>query len=162
MIVLSLDISTNSTGWAVYDTIQNTFLDLGSFDYKRIDPYASLSRDLESIVRQFNVDEIVAEDCFCGPNVETFKVLSRMQGVLMSFAASYRVDGEVAALPVEFMMPSEWRKIAGKKQSVKLNYRGTAECKKASVELANKVIAGRPAVVSDDVADAICIMLAYV
>lgn len=156
MIILSLDCSTSQTGWAVYDTEKRIFTDIGHFTYKNSHTvWLEFGRDLESLLVQHDPDHVVVEDIFLGPNPNTYRVLAKLQGIVAFLAAKHS-----DFLTVEYLMPSEWRKLCATKYNKKMNFRKTQDCKQASIELANTVLAGRKEVLSDDCADAVCLILA--
>jgi Holliday junction resolvasome RuvABC endonuclease subunit len=151
--LLALDISSSKTGYAVYDRLSNTWVDVGLFDYKKEDfLYAQFARDIKALIEQHNISDIVAEDCFAGVNPQTFRVLARLQGVLIAMC-------EAECISYKLKMPSTWRKQAGVLYNCKLNFKKTDECKEAALELATTVLGGSYKIASDDVSDAVCIAL---
>ncbi len=82
-IVLSMDISSKSTGWCVF---KNDLL----FDYGTIQPNGKLTnteklhffrQELINILTKYKPNAIVFEDVFSGINVRTMKLLSKFAGV---------------------------------------------------------------------------------
>jgi Holliday junction resolvasome RuvABC endonuclease subunit len=161
MKILSLDMSSVSTGFSVYDTYTHQFRDVGLLSYRNTEVYSQLGPDLTSLCVQHQPDIIIAEDCFYSRNAETFKVLCRLQGILLQTASNGELNGLSRVLPVYFLMPSAWRRMCSEVYDKKMNYKTTAECKVASLELANTVLAGRSQVLSNDVSDAVCLALAW-
>jgi Holliday junction resolvasome RuvABC endonuclease subunit len=154
MIVLSLDCSSAQTGWAVYDCDKQVFIQVGHFTYKNPHTvYLEFKRDIMSLLIQYNPDHVIAEDCYLGLNPHTYRVLCRLQGILMATVQEHNF-----LLTLDLVMPSEWRKKCAVAYKKKMNFRKSEDCKQASVELATSILAGRLQVLSDDCADAVCIL----
>lgn len=84
MILLSLDISAASTGWAIFNKLTNTF----HYGKIKTKPKDSLGlrlcvfrENLESLIKLYSPDTVVIEDAFSGINVSTMKVLVKFAGV---------------------------------------------------------------------------------
>lgn len=132
-VILSLDASTTSTGWAVFDK-------RGLAGYGVIKPDGDDWRDrlshqgdkLKEVIEKFHPNRIVIEDVpLKNSNAKLLVVLGAVQGYILGIASSYGV-------PMKFVLPSEWRS--------PLNlYDGTRdgtkrkELKKKSIEKANEI-----------------------
>lgn len=143
--ILSLDMSTTCTGWAVFDK-EHHLLDYGKLkpDGNMSDWHSrvmNMSRKLLDIIEQVKPTKIIAEDVPTftrGSNgaggMKQILILGTIQGVLLSICELY-YGGKI--LP-EFIPVSQWRK------KVKLND-GTREgmkrenLKRRSIELANEL-----------------------
>lgn len=110
MNILSLDLSSKSTGWAV--SIDNTLKDYGcitasSADY--IERLKKITAEVCDIVKKYNIKKIVCEEVrFGDKNVHTFKVLMYLQAKIVM--ELHDIDKEI---DFEFQQPSEWRKKVG-------------------------------------------------
>lgn len=84
MIILSLDISSISTGWVVYNDLQKSFF-YGKIKTKPKDPLplrlCVFRNTLKEIIDCYKPDNVVIEDAFSGINVRTMKVLVKFAGV---------------------------------------------------------------------------------
>jgi Holliday junction resolvasome RuvABC endonuclease subunit len=119
--------------------------------YQKDSVYHQFMRDIQSIILSQNITQIVLEDCYLGVNPATFRVLARLQGIVLAVAGN-------AGIPVDLFTASEWRNIVGRRANIKLSYKKRADCKAASLELARKLLPSRD-VVSEDIADAVCLAL---
>jgi Holliday junction resolvasome RuvABC endonuclease subunit len=81
MTLLSLDVSTNVTGWAVFKDEQ--LLDFGEIKLKRNDESTlDLFNRLTEIIKQYSPTQATIEDIFC-MNKVTFKRLAEFRGVII-------------------------------------------------------------------------------
>lgn len=148
MVILGIDSSTTSTGWAVIDTKFDNelrLIDYGVIKPKQvetIDRIINISNELKEVLRNFRPEFVVIEEMNVTRNMKTIRALS---GLLTEIEVMLR---NRQALYVK-MTPSEWRKKVGIKCK---NDRETL--KKASVDYAFEKYNEN---VSDDEADAICI-----
>lgn len=155
-IVLSLDASTTSTGWAIFDK-------RGLAGYGVIQPTGEDWRDrlvhqgskLKEIIERYHPNKIVMEDVpLKNGNSKVLVILGAVQGFIYGIAASYQI-------PVQFVLPSEWRSplnlYDGTREGTKRK-----ELKKKSIEKANELFGLNLVWVSpsskkneDDISDAI-------
>lgn len=155
-IILSLDASTTSTGWAIFDK-------RGLSGYGVIKPEGDDWRDrllhqgneLKEVIEKFHPNKIMMEDVpLKSNNAKILVILGAVQGYILGIASSY-------GIPIKFVFPSEWRS--------PLNlYDGTRdgtkrkELKRKSIEKANEIFGLNLVWVSpsskknmDDISDAI-------
>ena len=111
MKVLALDISTKSTGYAVFDEgelIQSGCITAtSSFVLERIE---KITKELEEKVDIDSIDKVIVEDplpAFCGHNMTVYKALTYAQGNIAIML--YRHN----KLTMEFISSSEWRARCG-------------------------------------------------
>ena len=158
-IILSLDASSTSTGWAVFDN-------KGLSAYGVIKPQGEDWRDrlvhqgpkLKEIINKYHPTKIVMEDVplKSSGGLKVLVLLGAVQGFIYGIASSYE-------LPVKFVSPTTWRSSMG-------FYDGTEDgkkrdvMKKKAIEYANKEFGLNLKYVSpkskqnqDDTAEAICI-----
>lgn len=155
-ILLSLDASTTSTGWAVFNKY-------GLAAYGVVQPEGEDWRDrlvhqspkIKEIIEKYHPTKIVMEDVpLKSGNSKVLVILGAVQGFIYGIAASY-------SIPVCFVQPSEWRSplnlYDGTREGTKRK-----ELKKKSIEKANELFGLNLVWVSpsskknmDDISDAI-------
>ncbi|MDO4803016.1 MAG: crossover junction endodeoxyribonuclease RuvC [Prevotellaceae bacterium] len=157
-IILGLDASSSSTGWAIFDKrglaaygiIQPNDKDL---DWR--DRLVKQGDKLREVIEQYHPNKIVMEDVpLKNGNSKVLVILGAVQGFIYGIASSY-------SIPVYFVLPSEWRSplglYDGKREGTKRK-----ELKKKSIEKANELFGLNLMWVSpsskknqDDISDAI-------
>ncbi|MGL5765339.1 MAG: crossover junction endodeoxyribonuclease RuvC [Sarcina sp.] len=157
MKVLALDQALTITGFAVFseknlekygvlnlgDIARDKELMVEEKDYERT---MNVKMFLNKMIKAYDINFVVLEDVQAQKNVNTFKKLASLQGVLKQRL----YENEI---PFKVYKPSEWRKILG----IKGNKREIQ--KKNSIEY---ISVKYNVEVTDDEADAICLGLAYV
>ncbi len=148
--LLSLDTSTTSTGWAVFQN--GIYQDSGVIDefkkekngYKRL---GLMVKKLLMYIEQLNPDIIVIEKDVVFGNMKVIDMLMKIIGAVYGFCLKNEITY------YEFA-PSEWRKY------VKLQAFGRkrVEFKQASIKYVKDNFNKE---VNDDEADAICVGIAY-
>lgn len=148
--LLSLDTSTTSTGWAVFQN--GIYQDSGVIDefkkekngYKRL---GLMVKKLLMYIEQLNPDIIVIEKDVVFGNMKVIDMLMKIIGAVYGFCLKNEITY------YEFA-PSEWRKY------VKLQAFGRkrTEFKQASIKYVKDNFNKE---VNDDEADAICVGIAY-
>lgn len=159
-IIMGLDPSTTSTGYAIFN-------ERGLCSYGVIKSDGEDWRDrlvnqglkLKEIIEKYNPEKIIMEDVpLKANNAKVLVVLGAVQGFIYGIAASY-------AIPVQFILPSEWRSPLGLYDGTR---EGTKrkELKRKSIEKANELFGLNLVWISpsskknmDDISDAI--LLAY-
>lgn len=148
MVILGIDSSTTSTGWAVIDTKFDNelrLIDYGVIKPKQdetIDRIIYISNELKEVLRNFRPEFVVIEEMNVTRNMKTIRALS---GLITAIEVMLR---NRQALYVK-LTPSQWRKSVGIQCK---NDRKTL--KQASVEYVREHYNEN---VNDDEADAICI-----
>lgn len=163
MILLGLDASSSSTGWSVFDN-------KGLAAYGIIKPEGEDWRErlvnqgdkLKEIIEKYRPNKIIMEDVpLKSGNSKVLVILGAVQGFIYGIAASYNI-------PVEFILPSEWRSPLGLYDGTR---EGTKrkELKRKSIEKANELFGLNLVWVSpsskfnqDDVSDAILLCYSYI
>ena len=148
--LLSLDTSTTSTGWAVFQ--DGVYQDSGVIDkfkkekngYKRLE---LMVKELLSDIEQLNPDIIVIEKDVVFGNMKVIDMLMKIIGAVYGFCL-------INGITYYEFAPSEWRKY------VKLQAFGRkrTEFKQASIKYIKDNFDKE---VNDDEADAICVGIAY-
>ena len=154
MITLALDLSTKSSGWAIFEGQELKdygCITAGSANlYKRIDKMIS---ELGTILDKFQINNVMIEDVIpedVHGNQTVFKALMYLQGYVMHLLDDHNLTN------IKFYTASEWRKKCGihtgrgvKRESLK-----PKDIQFVYSQYGIKV--------NDDVADAICIGFAAV
>lgn len=152
MIILSLDLSTKSSGWAVfeekelkeYGCITSSSQDL----VKRI----YIMRDgIKEVLNKYTIEKIVVEEVrpeggFGAGNIQTHRALMWLQA-----AIGFLLHDEFKKIEIEYVYPSSWRASCGIKNG--RGVRRTSQ-KEADIEFVQEKYGIK---VNDDIADAICI-----
>ena len=149
MNVLSVDQATK-TGFSVFK--EDDLFKYGCFDLSDVtrksygDTYfdekvLNVQMFLERCIGEFEIDLVVMEDIQKQQNVQTYKNLAYLQGALKLYCYSNHI-------PYSILKPSEWRKV------LKIKGRKREEQKANSIKYVESKYG---IIVSDDIADSICI-----
>ena len=133
MRVMSIDASTSSTGWAVFDGKElNTYGCIKSSKDDWRNRIADMVDELDKIIKQYDgIERIYVEDVpLKSQNPMTLKQLSVLQGALLGMAIGNKIY-------IEFVPLTYWRRKAGLYDGTKEGLK-RPEMKKKSIELANK------------------------
>lgn len=151
MTILALDQASRTTGYAVF--CDDKLIESGKFTFEDADLAKRLMKirnKVENLINEFYIEKIILEDIQCQNNVvnnlETFKVLSEVIGVLIELAAEKN-------LPYELIYSSTW------KSSLQIKGRTRPEQKKNAQQY---VINTYNKKVTQDESDAICIGSHYI
>ena len=154
MITLALDLSTKSSGYAIFDgqTLkQYGCITAGSSNlYKRID---KMIEELDTILTNNQIDKVSIEDVIpedVRHNETVFKALVYLQGFVMHLLDKHKITN------IEFFVSSAWRKKCGIRtgQGVVRESLKPKDIQFVYNQFGIKV--------NDDIADAICIGFATV
>lgn len=126
-VVLGLDLSSASTGYAVLDGY-GTVLEYGLIKLKH-DTHGERLVEFEiqllSVLHKWNPTLIVIEEVWRGPNPKTFKILAYYHGVAQKVIYGWNRSNAV------YLMPTEARAMVGEKYRVKLVGKKKKKGKKA-------------------------------
>lgn len=151
MKTLSLDLSTKSSGWAIWE--DNNLIMHGCIVKKSKDVIkriAQMRNQVISLIRFYNIDKIIMEEVRPDYNSHTGKVLIWLQAAVV--IAAYELNSKIK---YDFINASEWRAALNIKQGsgIKRNQLKPQDIQyvkdKYDIE------------VNDDEADAICIFDGY-
>lgn len=155
-MILTLDLSTKSTGYAIFDGKQlhdyGVLKASGSDLIKRI---YIISDKIKNLLQENEIDKIYIEEVQLekGKQSKTYTALMYMQAALM-FLLYKNFDNKI---PVEKVYSSTWRKDCG----IKIGPGVERETlKRASIDKANSTFNLSLERKDDDIADAICIGIA--
>lgn len=147
MRLLALDQASRTSGYAIFE--DGKLLKYGKFTYDDYDFGVRLNKirsKVKSIIDEYKIDEIVLEDIQLQENVDTFKKLAEVYGVLYELATELK-------LPNSATLASVWKSQLGIK-----GYDRTAQKRNAQ----SWVISTYGVKPTQDECDAICIGAAAV
>lgn len=146
MRTLALDQSSRITGWAIFE--DGVLLEYGKFTYDMPDLGVRLHKiktSIQEIVEANNIDKLYLEDVQYQENVinnvQTFKTLAEVLGVLYEY-------GIAAGLEPEIVLAGTWKKHLGIKGAKRADQKRNAQ---------NYVIEHYQVKPTQDECDAICI-----
>ena len=112
MRVLSLDASTKSTGWAVFENKElksyGCLVANSDNKFKRI---ISIVQGIKDIITEHDIEKIVLEEVrpeVNGKNLTVLKALMYLQA-----AIEFLVYQEFPKIKTEYLYPNQWRKTCG-------------------------------------------------
>lgn len=154
MKILALDLSTKSTGWAVYEDAQ--LIDYGCITASSNDLIKRIQKIVSELIQVLNkhtvakvvVEEVRPEEKI--QNLQTHRALMWLQGAVAMVL--HEIDKNIK---MEYLYPSEWRKLCGIKTGAGVR-RETV--KESDIKFVFKTFGIS---VNDDIADAIGIGYAY-
>lgn len=138
-MILSLDVSSKCTGWAIYSPCGN-LLSHGSFKPAGL---ADFYAQLLLLINQCT--EVVAEQIYCGINKTTFKLLAKYQGIVELACLQHGIQAK-------YLSAVEWRKKLGWPRLKR------AEAKKKAIATVEELYGIK---VNEDTAEACCLGQAY-
>ena len=155
MKILSLDASTKSTGFAVFnETKLETYGCLTASSTDLVKRISKIITELEQVLSQNIIDKIILEEVRPEQglqNLKTHKALMYLQAAIV-----FLVHERFNTIEIEYVYPNEWRKACGIKTGSGVR-RETLKPKDIQFVKDNYNIT-----VNDDIADAIGIGHAYV
>ena len=134
MIVMGIDGSTTSSGWAIFESTSCKRLDSGRVQFNDKDWRERIFKEWQvfnEIIQKYCPDIIYMEDVPMKDGKSTIMKLGSVQGMAICLASQYNID-------IHFLLPREWRSELGL-------YDGTRQgthrdiLKKKAVETANKL-----------------------
>lgn len=155
MIILSLDISTKSTGYAIYK--DSILIDCGvsaAASTNVFDRIQKIANDIEQKVKEYSPMIIIAEEpepAFVGRNIDIYRKLTFAHGAICMMLNKYN-------LTMQLTTSSHWRKMVGIKTGKGILRK---ELKKADIAKAKELFP-KVEITNDDVADAILIGYGYI
>lgn len=153
MKTLSLDLSSKSSGWSVFDGQELTeYGCITSASTDLIKRIHIMTDNIKELIKKYNINKVVVEEVrseLGTQNIKTHRALMWLQGfVAIMLHDEYKLE-------LEYIYPSEWRKICGIKTGSGIR---RETLKQRDVEFVkNKFNLD----VNDDIADAIGIGYAY-
>lgn len=150
MKIVSLDQSSRYTGYAVYE--DNKLIHWGLIDLHKESNinqrYISMCNGIDNVLITFAPDVVVFEDVSLRQSIKTLIQLSRLQGSIIYMTTSKGIDYHIYA-------PTQWRGIVGIKQGSTIK---RPKLKKEAIDFVKKIYGID---INDDIAESVCIGLAY-
>jgi Holliday junction resolvasome RuvABC endonuclease subunit len=151
--ILSLDLSSKSSGWCVGDG--EKIIDYGcitSASTSNIKRIIIMRDNITEINKKYDIKEIVIEEVRTDyKNAHTYKILTWLQGVIVTTA--YEIN---AKINITYIQPSSWRAMIGIHTGRGIK---REELKKADIAyVKNKYNIEA----NDDICDSICIYDAFI
>jgi Holliday junction resolvasome RuvABC endonuclease subunit len=153
MNILSLDLSTKSSGWAIFeDTELINYGCITSASTDLIKRIYVMRDNLLEVLKNYNIDKIIVEEVrpegtgYGVGNLKTHRALMWLQA-----AIAFMVHDNYKNIEIEYIYPSSWRSVCGIK-----NGRGIKRDSQKAADIAF-VKEHYNIEVNDDIADAICI-----
>lgn len=153
MIILGLDISTKSTGWAIFEDTK--LVDYGCASasstnvYDRID---KIVNELRAVVEEYHPTSVIAEEpepAFVKNNIDVYRKLTFAHGAIGAMLNKHK-------LSMQLCSSSHWRKAVGIKTGRGIT---RAQLKPADIAKANELFDLNNK--NDDIADAILIAYSF-
>lgn len=154
MRILALDLSTRSTGWAVFE--ETELIDYGCITASSSDLINRIHKiinGLDIVLDKYEIDKIVVEEVrpeMGTQNIKTHRALMWLQGAVAIF-----IHEKNGKLDIEYLYPNQWRKLCGIKTGSGVRRESLKPKDIAFVKDKYNII------VNDDIADAIGIGYAY-
>lgn len=152
MRILALDQSSRISGWAFFE--DDLLKDYGKIDLSKENEIGErlylIRETVKKIIKQKNIDKVILEDIYLdgarGNNVQTFKILAEVFGVLYELCIELDI-------PVEAVLAGTWKSTLGIKGKTRPDQKRAAQ---AWVAENYKIKA------TQDIVDAICIGTHYI
>ena len=134
MVIMGIDGSTTSSGWAIFESNECKRLASGRIQFNDKDWRERIFKEwkvFDKIIQKYRPEKIYMEDVPMKDGKSTILKLGSVQGMALCLASQYDIE-------IQFLLPSEWR------SSLEL-YDGTRQgthreiLKKKAVETANKL-----------------------
>lgn len=152
MNILSLDLSSKSSGWCVGDG--EKIIDYGcitSSSTSNIKRIIIMRDNIVEIIKKYNIEQITIEEVRTDyKNAHTYKILTWLQGVIA--IAVYEINPKIE---ITYIQPSSWRSKIGIHTGRGIK---REELKKADIDY---VYQKQGISANDDVCDSICIQDAF-
>ena len=157
MILLALDTSVASTGFAIFNEKQE-IITYGNIPTEKKDFETEdlrlnyIGNVIDELIRTYNVTDIIEEDQFTSINSKTILLLRKLVGVISRVAYKYEIN-------ISYVYPTHWRAKLGLKGKDKklaaFNYLKDNNI----IDLGELKTSGKKK--NDDITDALCIGLSY-
>ena len=157
MILLALDTSVASTGFAIFNEKQEiiTYGNIPTVkkDFETEDLRLNyIGNVIDELIKTYNITDIIEEDQFTSINSKTILLLRKLVGIISRVAYKYDIN-------IHYVYPSQWRSklgIKGKdKKLAAFNYLKDNNI----IDLGELKTSGKKK--NDDITDALCIGLSY-
>lgn len=151
MKILALDQASRVSGWAIF--ANNDLLTYGKIDLSKQDDIGErlhlLRQKVKQLIKEYKIEKVILEDIYMDQhlinNVQTFKILAEVFGVLFELCIS--ID-----IPVEAVLSGTW------KSTLRIKGKNRPEQKHSAQEW---VLNNYNIKTNQDTVDAICIGAYY-
>ena len=156
MNLLSLDLSTHSSGWAIFE--DDVLKDYGCITSSSTDVIKRIHIMIDNIAKILDknkIDKIIVEEVrpeggYGVGNIKTHKALMWLQA-----ATAFLIHDNYSSIEIEYIYPSSWRAALNIKNGRGIKRQTLKEADIAFVKEKYNID------VNDDIADAICIGLSF-
>ena len=149
MCRVSLDISTSSTGYAVYE--KDVLLSSGVIQPKgklAKDRFPGMVHSIADVLDQNHPSKIIVEGFYCANSFASVEYILKLHGTVEIWAIDHNTEYKVLA-------PSSWRKTLGFPTKKGSDREKREAFKQAGILLAENILERLP--ICDDESDAVCI-----
>jgi Holliday junction resolvasome RuvABC endonuclease subunit len=150
MKILSIDQSTQKSGWSIF--INGKYKTHGLIDlHKDKDSarrFKEMCMNLNNLIKDNKPDLVVIEDVAAQSNIKTVIILARLQGAIIESCYLHNIE-------FYLIRPTEWRSLLGMKQG----RMKTTELKEQTIQYVSSLLEIQN--IDNDSADAIAINIAY-
>lgn len=115
MRILSLDASTNKTGWCVFEDahyVKSGIIDLHK-DKDSEHRLCSMMYNIASLIKAETPDRVVLEETTLSSNAKILRVLAQLGGFIKGFCFIKKIN-------IEMIYPTAWRSLVGIKEGAKV------------------------------------------
>lgn len=150
MTVVGLDLSTNYSGFALFEDgkyVSSELLDCHTIKHTEM-RVKQMVLKIEQKLDETQPDVVMIEECLLKTNVQTVKLLSYLAGAVVSWCARN-------CRKLQFSMPSSWRKLVNIRQGPNIK---REQLKKEAIELVEERYGLS---VNDDVAESILLASSF-
>lgn len=123
--LLALDQSSRITGWSVFENAK--LFDYGKFEFTDNDMsqrLLNIKTKVKELIQQYDINEVIFEDIQMqdnvANNVQTFKVLAQVQGMLLTLFAEM-------GIPYSIVLASQWKSTLGIKGRTRAEQKRNAQ-----------------------------------
>lgn len=159
IILLSLDASIASTGYAIFD--KEKLIIYGKIvtkkkDFKTEDLRINhICDEIKQLIIEYNIDKIIVEDQFTGVNQSTILLLRKLIGAILRTANEFNIS-------LSYYYPAQWRKIIGINSGKSIDKKEKAYRFLINNNIIDFEFTPKGTKKNDDIIDAICIGIAYI
>ena len=134
MVIMGIDGSTTSSGWAIFESNECKRLASGRIQFSDKNWRERIFKEwkvFDKIIQKYRPEKIYMEDVPMKDGKSTILKLGSVQGMALCLASQYNIE-------IQFLLPSEWRSCLGLYDGTR---KGTHReiLKKKAVETANKL-----------------------
>jgi len=125
--ILALDQSTKCTGWSFFldgKYVESGVIDMSKSKLETAERSFEMAKAIWKLIKNYKPEHLVLEETQQQSNVKTVIILSRLQGMILGYAAAHGVKTHI-------VQPSRWRAALDFTQGPKVK---RAELKQQSID----------------------------